>query len=68
MDDEGNIVTDQRGLGMVVGTSGQIVTPTERIIDAGHVEKCVTDVRELVGDFFQYHLITVTFFSGRSVT
>lgn len=53
MDSEGNIVTDQTGLGVVVDTSGQTVTPKERIIDAGHVEKCVTDVRELVRDSIQ---------------
>ena len=52
MDDEGNIIADPKGLGMAIGTSRRAVTPKERIIDAGHIEKCVTDVRELVGNLF----------------
>jgi len=52
MDDEGNIIAHSTGVGMAVGASGQTVTPKERIIDAGQVEKCVTDVRELVGILF----------------
>ena len=52
MDDEGNIITNPTNASMALGASGQRTNPKERIIDAGHVEKCVTDVRELVSKLF----------------
>ena len=61
MDDEGNIVADLTDVSMAVDTSGQRATPKERMIDAGHVEKCVTDVRELVGNLFQAQAPVVIF-------
>ena len=61
MDGEGNIVTNPTDMGTAdVGASGQRVNSGERIIDAGHVEKCVTDVRELVGGLFQSQAIVMT--------
>lgn len=48
MDDEGNIVANPTDVSTAVGISDQRAISKERIIDAGHVEKCVTDVRELV--------------------
>jgi len=53
MDNEGNIVTKPMDVTPAVVTSGGRVVSEERIIDAGHVEKCVTDVRELVGNLLQ---------------
>lgn len=53
MDDEGNIVTDPADVRAAVGNSDQRAISMERIIHAGHAEKCVTDVRELVGALFQ---------------
>jgi hypothetical protein len=38
----------------------------ERIIDVGLAEKCVTDVRELVGSSFQSHVFVVTPLQARS--
>lgn len=61
LDDEGNIVVDPTDVTTAIGTPGQRERPKERIIDAGHVEKCVTDVRELVGNFFQSKVMVVTF-------
>ena len=60
MDDEGNITTDPAGVGIVVDPSGHKAASKEKIIDAGHVEKCVTDVRDLVGNFSQSQLTVVT--------
>jgi hypothetical protein len=61
MDDEGNIVTNPTGVRAAVGTPGQSMASKERIIDAGHVEKCVADVRELVGNLVRSQTITLTF-------
>jgi hypothetical protein len=52
MDDEGNIVANPTDASTAVGKSDQRAISKERIIDAGHVEKCVTDVRELVCALF----------------
>jgi hypothetical protein len=60
MDDEGNIVTNQTGIA-AIGKSGQRPASKERIIDAGHVEKHITDVRELVSSLFQSQLTVMTF-------
>lgn len=51
MNEVGDIVANPTDVTRAVEISGQKVF-SERIIDAGHVEKCVTDVRELVGSFF----------------
>jgi hypothetical protein len=51
--DDGNIVASPANATSTVGIPGQDATPQERIIDVGHVEKCVTDVRELVGFLFR---------------
>ena len=66
MDDEGNIVTSPTDSSMAVGKSGQRPISKERIIDAGHAEKHITDVRELVGTSFRSRLIVVTFFQALS--
>ena len=66
MDDEGNIVANPTDASTVVGKSDQRAISKERIIDAGHVEKCVTDVRELVCTPFQSQPIVVTIFQALS--
>ena len=66
MDDEGNIVANPAGASTAVGKSDQRAIPKERIIDAGYVEKCVTDVRELVRTLFQLQPIVVTSFQALS--
>jgi len=66
MDDEGNIVANPTDASMAVGKSDQGAISKERIIDAGHVEKCVTDVRELVCTLLQSQPIAVTFFQALS--
>lgn len=48
MNDEGGIITDLTDAGITAGGPEQSPIFKERVIDAGHVEKCVTDVRELV--------------------
>ena len=53
MDDEGNIVIKPTGVNTGIGEFDQRAISKERIIDAGHVEKCVTDVRELVCTLFE---------------
>lgn len=53
MDGEGNIVTSPIDASTAVSKLGQRAISKERIIDAGHVQKCVTDVRELVCTLFQ---------------
>jgi len=60
MDNEGNIVTNPTGSSTTVGRSGQRPIPKERVIDAGHAEKHITDVRELVGALLQSRFIVVT--------
>ena len=45
MDEDGNVVTKPTD----VRISGQNAFSQERIIDVGYSEKCVTDIRELVG-------------------
>lgn len=54
MDDNGNIVAYPAGASTADGIPGQKVLSKERIIDVGHAEKCVTDVRELVGPSFNH--------------
>lgn len=66
MDDEGNIVANPTDASTVVGRSDQGATPKERIVDAGHVGKFVTDVRELVRTLFQSQPIVVMFFQALS--
>lgn len=66
MDDEGNIVVTPTDANTAVGGQGQRAISRERIIDAGHVEKCVTDVRELVCTLFQLQSIIVTLFQALS--
>ena len=46
--------------GAIVGASDRRTTSEERIIDAGQVEKCATDVRELVGNVFLSRATIVT--------
>ncbi|KAF9789652.1 HORMA-domain-containing protein [Thelephora terrestris] len=48
MDDDGNIVASPTDLTTVVAVAGQKAPSKEKIVDVGHAEKCVTDVRELV--------------------
>lgn len=52
MDDEGNIITNPTDAGTAIDPPDQRVTHKERIIDVGHMEKCVMDVRELVSSLF----------------
>ena len=66
MDDEGNIVANPTDTSTAVGESDQRAISKEKIIDAGHVEKCVTDVRELVCILLQSQPIVVTFFQALS--
>ena len=66
MDDEGNIVANPTDASTAVGRSNQRATSKERIVDAGHVERFVTDVRELVCILFQSQPIVVTFFQALS--
>ena len=60
IDDDGNIVANPEDVSATVGNSGQRAVSKERIIHAGHAEKCVMDVRELVSTVFQSQLIVVT--------
>jgi len=53
MGDDGNIVPNPADSTTATGVSGQKAASNERVIDAGHVEKCVTDFRELVCPFLQ---------------
>jgi len=66
MDDQGNIVANPTNASTVIGRSDQRATSEERVIYAGHVEKCVTDVRELVCTLFRSQPIVVTFFQALS--
>lgn len=49
MDDDGNILTNPTHMARAVRLSTQGAFLAERIINAGRIENCVTDVRELVG-------------------
>ena len=53
MDDEGNIITNPIDVSAAIGSPGQGANTRERVIDAGHPEKFIMDVRELVGNLFQ---------------
>lgn len=53
MGDDGNIVPNPADSTAATGVSSQKAFSGERVIDAGHVEKCVTDVRELVCSYLQ---------------
>jgi hypothetical protein len=66
MGGEGNIVSNPTDEGAIVGASDRRTTSKERIIDAGQVEKCATDVRELVGNVFLSQAIIVTFVQAGS--
>lgn len=60
INDEGGIVTDLTDVGMTTGEPEQSPIFKERVIDAGHVEKCVTDVRELVSILRRSYSVAVT--------
>jgi hypothetical protein len=64
MDDDGNIVASPTDVTTVVAVAGQKAPSTEKIVDVGHAEKCVTDVRELVRCLPQLQVIVTTFFPG----
>ncbi|KAF9645068.1 DNA-binding protein [Thelephora ganbajun] len=66
MDDEGNVVTNPTDVSTAVGKFAQRAISKERIIDAGHAEKYVTDVRELVGNFSRSRVAVVTSAQARS--
>ena len=61
MDEGGNIAPNPTEVARTIGISGQKATPEERIIDAGHAEKRITDVRELVGFLFLSQVVFTTF-------
>ena len=66
MNDEGNIITDPTDAGMAAGEPEQSPMFKERVIDVGHVEKCVADVRELVSDLCRSYSVAVTLFQALS--
>lgn len=61
MDEDGNIVANPTDMTRAIRMSGQAVFSEERVIDAGHAERCVTDVRELVGSLFRWQSLVATF-------
>ena len=52
MDQVENIVGNPTDVTRAVGIPGQKTIPEGRIVDAGQVEECAMDIRELVGSLF----------------
>ena len=52
--------------GMAAGEPGQSPIFKERVIDVGHVEKCVADVRELVSVLCRSYSVAVTLLQALS--